>query len=219
MSYTVDNIMERVGSNEPGKVIAYIKDYFTLLAKRGKLDNRVYKQDIKEDVLRYVLPSNMIRINGVSTLYVSESSELLTSEDQTLETGTNWTNDDFASFSASGTLNVTADSANQSCYLDDDGITEGLQYNLRYDATISSGTFRLVTYTNGYTLGTFESNLNSVMTFTAPESSKLRIICVSDSGTAAFDNFSLKQANLDKYKEIGYLKGSMPTNYFDDEIT
>jgi len=217
MSFTVDNILERVNSNEVGKVIAYIRDFYMEAAKRKALKPAVVKKDITTNVIRYELPNDAV-ISKVSTLYESNSSELLNSDDQTIETTTNWTNTDFASFSvASGTLDVTADTANQSCYLDDDGITSGLQYNLRYDVTISSGTFRLLTYDNDYILGTFDSGTNKVMTFVAPESSKLKIVCVSDTGTASFDNFSLKQAALDKYKSIGYLKGDMPADYFDDE--
>lgn len=220
MSFTVNDVMERVNNAEPGRVIAYIKDYFAFMAKRNKIDHRVYKQDIIEGALRYVLPSDIIRLFSVSTLYTSNSSELLAADDQTITTSTNWTNTDFSSFAvSSGVLAVTANAANQSCYLNDDGITEGLQYNLRYDATLSSGTFRLATYIGGYTLGTFEAGTNNVMTFTAPESSKLKLLCISDSGEASFDNFSLKQANQDKYKQIGYLKGSLPADYFDDEIT
>ena len=66
---TVLQLMERVGSNEPGKVLAYIQD--ALDEMQSILPETVTRttMDVEEDTRYYSLPTTMIRLLGVYRKY------------------------------------------------------------------------------------------------------------------------------------------------------
>jgi len=219
MSFTVDEIMERVKSQDAGMVIEFIRDAFRDLALSDALNPVTTRQSILEDRIVYDLPDSLVSLIGVSVLYTTSASELMESEDRTMAAGTgNWTNTDFNSFDKSGDLSLSCNSANQSCYLDDtDIITENHRYRLTYTASIASGTFVLKTYAGDSVLGKFFEGEDNVIEFVAPETDELKIVCTSDSGSADFDDFSLIETNTEKYKPAMKIIGDIPNQYYDEE--
>jgi hypothetical protein len=219
MSFSVFQVMERVGSREPQKIIEYIRDAFVEMGLCGEGEPQVIKQNIVEDRIVYPLPANAIKINKISVLYKDNASELITEDaDRDFSATTNWTNTDFATFDTTDDLSIENDAANQSCYLDvDDIILESGRYKLQYDADITSGTFDLYAQDNAEKLGRFEDGTDNVIEFTAPADDQLQIVGISSAGTADFDNFSLKAADQDQYKMAKRIIGDLPSNYYDEE--
>lgn len=216
MPFTINQIMERVGSREPQRIIEYIREAFGQMALNRGGSPQVAKQDIIEDRLLYTLPSQAMCVNRVSVLYEDLSSELMEDADRTFTGITNWTNTDFDSFGTGTDLSVGGTST-QSCYLDDtDIIEENKKYRLEYDAAITSGTFDLYAKTDDTKLGRFETGTSKVMEFIAPADDELKITAVS-SGTADFDNFSLIVMEKDKYKPAKRIIGDLSQTYFDEE--
>ena len=217
---TVEEVMERVGSRDPGKVIAYIKDAFNLMAIRGKDMITTSRSDIVSDRVYYGFPSGMERLEAVHVLYQSNASELMDDNDRDLGGSNNWTNTDFATFDSTTDLSVTSDAADQSCYLDDtDIMTEGLRYRLYYDATITNGVFELQEYTSSTKLGTFENATQGVLEFEISATDTFKIVETTGNGAADFDNFSLKRIGKDKWRPASRIIGRTTYDYFDDETT
>ena len=221
MSYSVANIMERVGSNQPGLVIEFLKDAFKELGMRDSLESKVKKYDVYTNRLKYTLPSGIVRVTRVSVLYEINASEQISEEtDRTLTGGsTNWTDTDCATFDDTTDLSLTADTADQSCYLDQtDIIALGGRYKLEYDSVITSGTWKLYTKTDNTVLGVFEDGENNFIEFAAPAEDELKIVCTSASGQIDLDNFSLKDMSRDKYKTAGRIQGDLGADLFDEEM-
>ena len=219
MSFIVQNIMERVPSEDAGLVIEFIRDAFKEMA-RDKLavDTKVQKYNIADGRMKYNLPTGAVSVVGVSVLYESNASEMMEDNDRTFAAANNWTNTDFTTYDETDDLSVTNTSANLSCYLDDeDLITVDHRYRLTYDATIGSGAFELKTYTGNVKLGDFEDGTSKVIEFTAPETGELKIQGTAASGAADFDNFSLMEVGEDEYKTAAKLVGTMPSNWYDEE--
>ena len=58
----VKELMERVGSNETGKIIAYIKDGLEEINMLTETHTRVESFDITEDQRFYTLPNEMVKM-------------------------------------------------------------------------------------------------------------------------------------------------------------
>lgn len=219
MPFTVDTIMERVGSTEPQRIIEYIREAFVKMSLLDKRDTSIKFDNIIEDQRQYKLPMRLIGIVGVSVLDTEESSELISeTADRDFSDDTNWTNTDFASFGTDDDLSVSNDATGQSCYLDqDDIITLGKRYRYEYDMTLTSGTFQLQTVDNSHKLGVFAQGTDSVIEFIAPETSELKIVGISSSGTADFDNFGLRRRGINKYRRAARIVGEMGGKYLDHE--
>jgi len=215
--FTVYNIMERVGNKEPGKVMMYIQDGFRQItaSKRREVVSKVYS--VKDGVIKYPLPEDMIGLKSVSILETALSEELLEADDMTIETGTNWTNGDIDTFStAGGAMSITSAVPDQYCYLDDDDIiSAGHWYRLEYDCSSLSGDVEFQTYTESDFLGNVESGEDNKIEFRAPYTGEIKIVCTGSPTTAIFDNFSLKEIMIDKYKKIPELIGELPYSYDD----
>jgi len=219
MSVSVLEIMERVKSVEPNRVIKYIEDCFDNMAMKGARENKVVKYNIVANRSRYLIPSEAVKVESVSVLYEENASELMETGDRTFASGsTNWTNQDFATFDTTTDLSVLCSAPDQYCYLDDDVFTSGKRYRLTYDLSLDDATaaFKLQTNTSQYELGAFSEGTDNVIEFTAPETSGFRIVGTG-LGTGNFDNFSLKEMAVDDYREASRLVGHVSPNYFDEE--
>ena len=58
----VKELMERVGSNETGKIVAYIKDGLEEINMLTETHTRVESFDITEDQRFYTLPNEMVKM-------------------------------------------------------------------------------------------------------------------------------------------------------------
>jgi hypothetical protein len=62
---TVLEIMERVGSRRPNRVIAYINDAFSEIESLIPERTTGYMIDVTTDTRLYALPSNLVKLLGV----------------------------------------------------------------------------------------------------------------------------------------------------------
>lgn len=221
MSYTVEQIMERVRSESPGVTISYIQDAFMELGLLEKKDTKVKYYDIIEDEHQYIIPSEANAIVSVSVRNEADSTELLGANDMTFAgTPVLWTNVNFGTFGTVTDLSVVHSAANKSCYLNQANLmTVGKKYRLTYDATVTLGTFLLESYTNSDRYGEFVTGKNKVIEFEALETDKLKIVGISSAGNADFDNFSLKERGKVEYKRAKRLVGDLSEVWTDEEET
>jgi len=212
--------MERIGSTQTSKVIQFIRDCFDEMAMQGAREIKVSKQNIVTSRTRYLIPLEAVELSSVSVLCQENATELMESEDRVLTAGTsNWTNGDYDTFDKTTDLSLTASASDEYCYLDsDDIITVGKRYRLHYDLTLvgAAAGFKLQTEDSEDDLATFAAGTQNVVEFTATETSELRITATGI-GTGHFDNFSLKEMALDKYREASRLIGEVSPDYFDEE--
>lgn len=220
MAYKVFNIMEKVGSTQPGVIIEAIREAFTELAIDDHVDQKVDIQDITINAMEYPIPSDVTSNVRVSVLYSNGDTELLDSSDMTIAPATtNWTNGDFGIFSvASNNVAVAATATSQYCYLNDDVLNEGYQYRFEYDANITSGTYELQGVTTSIKYGDFVNDDDQVMDFTAAADTQIKIVATSSPGTATFDNFSLMVRGENEYRTAARIIGEIPRDVFDREV-
>ena len=58
----VKELMERIGSNQTGRVVAYIKDGFEEIGMLTETHTRLERFDITEDQRFYTLPNEMVKM-------------------------------------------------------------------------------------------------------------------------------------------------------------
>tara|TARA_R100000458_G_C8241825_1_gene220672 strand:- start:423 stop:701 length:279 start_codon:yes stop_codon:yes gene_type:complete len=63
---TVQEIMERVGSKDTSRVIAYIKDAINVIQSNYDENTATWKTNIVDGTRDYPLPANLIRLLSVS---------------------------------------------------------------------------------------------------------------------------------------------------------
>jgi len=220
MSMTLDELMERVKSQDEGVVTAFVRDAFHKMATLGYTTSKVKKYNIIDDKVHYDLPDEALNIIKISVLYASNETELITTAINRTFTGgsTDWTNTDMSSFDDTTDLDVANDAADQSCYLDvDDIITIYHRYRFTYDCDLKSGTFELQTVDSSNKLGDFADGTSNVMEFEAPETSELKIVGTASAGSAEFDNFSLMEVGLNEYKRARRAIGKFTNSWYDEE--
>ena len=217
MSFTVNQVMERVGSNEAQRVIEYIRDSFIELALLGKRQVVVSKQDIIDGKKAYALPSEVVAVTKVSVMHTEYEEELIDDvENRDFSAASDWTNTDFATYSETDDLSVVNDAADQSCYLDvDDQIEAGKRYRLKYNCTLTSGTFELQSVTDSVKLGSFVDGEGKYIEFTAPADDQIKIVGTAAAGQADFDNFSLTETEKDKYGRARRIVGDLYARWID----
>jgi len=219
MSFTVDNIMERVNSDEAQRIIEYIRDAFVEMAIIGEQKILTQKINMIDGQRAYALPSDAVGIVAVSVMDTEYATELIEDvENRDFSAASDWTNTDMATYDESDDLSVTNDAADQSCYLNvSDLIEEGHRYRLHYDCTLTSGTFELQEYTASTKLGDFADGEDNVIEFTAGADDMIKIVGTAAAGQADFDNFSLMGTELDKYRYATRIIGEMAHRYMDRE--
>ena len=65
---TVKELMERAGTNQTGRALAYIKDGLDKMAEKIDDNIKESKADIVKGTREYAIPSDLIRLFKVSTL-------------------------------------------------------------------------------------------------------------------------------------------------------
>ena len=59
---TIKELMERVGANQTGRVVAYVKDGLEEIQMLTEVHTRIERFDITEDQRFYTLPNEMIKM-------------------------------------------------------------------------------------------------------------------------------------------------------------
>jgi len=121
-----------------------------------------------------------------------------------------WENVDIDSYNETNDLSITANAANQYCKIAETSVptVAGRRYRLYFDVANLTSTWTIKSYDGTQTIGTVSQNgTNQYLEFVAATDGGLRIVAGSNTSSADFDNFSLKEVGVGSSDEDEELIG------------
>lgn len=134
--------------------------------------------------------------HGLDVLFPEEAELMPNAVDRELSGASAWTNVDFDSYDETDDLSVTASAADQYCTLPVAScpMTVGDAYTLQMTVANLVSTFTIKSFDGAQDLGTIDENGVNAIPFSASTTGGLRIVADTETSSADFDNFSLKEA-------------------------
>jgi len=152
-----------------------------------------------------------VQTDGWAEVEYTAGDELMPNQaDRDFSGASAWENVDIDSYNETNDLSITANAANQYCKIAETSVptVAGRRYRLYFDVANLTSTWTIKSYDGTQTIGTVSQNgTNQYLEFVAETSGGLRIVAGSDTSSADFDNFSLKEVGVGSSEEDEELIG------------